>query len=316
MSLRNLAHGWCGVVAALALAPAAGALDITGLTIVKGGTNTADFTMDGSTNRTQTTSAVSTTLAPSAAPDTVGSFSEFITRYAMLVAADRTNTTVSTTADMISSYSITFTVDNPTGASLKIDIDTLRVGALTNVTDGAGNSVITLGAVTGQLDTVSQAGLGVSAVSLNSAADADTPFSQAGTTVTILTSAVTSTYVLQFDWTSSVQRAQDGAAIRMGLQGGLTTTTAEDYPGVGARTQSGDGHFVDVKATIISTPEPAAGALVAFGVLGLAIRARRAHVRRRSSANRACGGSCSLRSLLIISPYEKAVRITRFRRAD
>lgn len=99
--------------------------------------------------------------------------------------------------------------------------------------------------------------------------------------MTILTNAITSMYVLQFDWTSSVQSAQDGAAIRMGLQGGISTTTADDYPGVGSRTQSGDGHFVDVTATIISTPEPAAGALVAFGLLGLALRARRASVYRR-----------------------------------
>ena len=38
---------------------------------------------------------------------------------------------------------------------LQIDIDTLRVGALTSIVDdGAGNSTITLGAVTGQLDAV------------------------------------------------------------------------------------------------------------------------------------------------------------------
>lgn len=61
---------------------------------------------------------------------------------------------------MTSSCSITFTVDNPTGANVQIDIDTLRVGSLTNVTDSTGNSVIALGAITGQLDSVTQAGLG------------------------------------------------------------------------------------------------------------------------------------------------------------
>ncbi|MGH7337158.1 MAG: hypothetical protein ACREI7_06255, partial [Myxococcota bacterium] len=139
------------LIAAL-LAARADALDITGLVIAKGGTNTADNTTNTGQNFMQTTSAVSTTLAPGTVPDTLGSFSEFITRYAMLVAADRQNTSGTTLASMVSSYSITFTVDNPTGASLQIDIATLRVGALTNVTDSAGNSSITLGAVTGQVD--------------------------------------------------------------------------------------------------------------------------------------------------------------------
>jgi len=50
--------------------------------------------------------------------------------------------------------------------------------------------------------------------------------------------------------------------------------TADDYPGAGSRTQSNDGHFVDVKATIIATtPEPRRS-LVVLGLLALALRAR------------------------------------------
>jgi len=272
------------IAAVVALGTRAEALSITGLSIVKGGTNTADSTMTTGQSFLQTTSVVGTTLAPGAAPDTLGSFSEFITRYAMLVAADRQNTSGNATASMTSSYSITFTVDNPTGATVQIDIDTLRVGSLTVVTDSTGNSTITLGAVTGQLDSgsgpVTEAGLGAPSASLSSAASADSPFSQAGTSVTILTSALTSTYVLQFDFTSSVVSSHDEGAIRMGMAGNLPSSTADDYPGVGSRTESGDGHFVDVKATIIAiVPEPETGGLLAFGVILLALR-NRARTRR------------------------------------
>jgi hypothetical protein len=63
----------------------------------------------------------------------------------------------------------------------------------------------------------------------------------------------------------------------MGQTGGITGVTADDYPGAGglARTQSGDGHFVNVTTAIISTPEPAPAALIGLGLIGLAIRGRR-----------------------------------------
>jgi hypothetical protein len=269
------------VVAALALATAAEALNITNLTPALDGANTADGSQTTGQNFSQNTSALGTTQAPSSAPDTAGSFSEFITRYAMIVALDRQNTSGTATLNMTSSYSITFTVDNPTGASLQIDIDTLRVGSLTSVTDSAGTSTVTLGAVTGQLGGVTQAELGAPAASQSTANSVDTPFSQAGTTLTILTNAITSNYVLQFDFASSVVSAQDEGAIRMGIAGTVAASTADDYPGVGSRDPNTDGHFVTVRATVLSAPEPGPGGLTAFGLLGLALRARRARRARR-----------------------------------
>lgn len=65
----------------------------------------------------------------------------------------------------------------------------------------------------------------------------------------------------------------------MGLAGSLPMT-ADDYPGAGPRTQTTDGHFVTVKATVIATaPEPETGGLFSFGVLLLALRCR-VHSRR------------------------------------
>ena len=278
------------VLAAALLAARADALSITGLTIVKGVLNTLDNTMNTGQNFMQTTSAVSTVQAPVAAPDTLGSFSEFLTRYSMMVAADRQNTSGNTQASMTSSYSITFTVDNPTGATVQIDIDTLRVGALTNITDSAGNSVITLGAVTGQVNAVTQAALALASVGQTSAADAHTPFNQASTTLSITTNSLLSVYLLQFDWSSSANSVHDEGAIRMGMAGNVNSSTADDYPGVtfprNATQQGNDGHFVDVRATIIAAvPEPASGGLVALGLLAIGSRSR-ARTRKPASSSR------------------------------
>jgi hypothetical protein len=134
-------------LAAALFAARADALSIIGLTPAKNLTNTLDSTTDTGSNRMQSTSTVATTLAPVAAADTLGSFTEFITRYSMMVAADRTQTTGgANTVNMTSNYSITFTCQQSDARDRAVDIDTLRVGALTIVTDSTGNGTLNLGA--------------------------------------------------------------------------------------------------------------------------------------------------------------------------
>ena len=153
----------------------------------------------------------------------------------------------------------------------------MRAGALTIVGDSTGDATVALGAVAGTVDAVTNATLALATVDLpTSAVDANTPFSQSSSTLSITSSAVTHAYTLAFTWNGTSTSNNDEAAIRMGLAGTPAGVTADDYPGVGARTAANDGHRVTVTSTIISAPEPAPAALVALGLVALALRGRRA----------------------------------------
>jgi hypothetical protein len=270
--MRNSARGWVGLLAALMLAPSASALNLTGLSIATTGSNTASVTQNTGSNPTQIASATSIVIAPSGpVADTIGSSLSFQTRYASSLTADRSAGAGTFTQNQTSDYTISFTVDNPTGATYQVSIDTLRVGALTLVDDSGGNGSATLGAVTGSIDTITNGSLAMATLG---PVATTTTFSQSGTTVTITDNALSRTFSLAFNWTNSVTSAQDEASIRMGIDGGVTSATADNYS-LDGRTLSGDGHFVSVNTQIISAPEPAPAALIALGLAALALRARR-----------------------------------------
>jgi hypothetical protein len=279
--LRNLLRGGVGLVTALALAPAANALNITGLSVTTNAGNTADQLTNTGNPRSQVDSNTAILTSPSGpVADTIGSALSFQTQYSWLVAADREGPGVATTTqNATADYSITFTVSNPTGATYQIDVNTLRVGALTIGDDdatGGATGTATLNAVTGSMNAVVDSALGLAGVgSFSQGTTGASAFSQSGSTFTITSSALSQSYTLNFNWTGTASSSKDEAAIRMGIQGGLTGATADDYPGTGGRTIGGDGHFVTVNTQIIATPEPAPAALIGFGLLGLALRARR-----------------------------------------
>jgi hypothetical protein len=274
---RSLSRSWLGFATALLIAPAAGALDITGLSITATGTNTANVLQNTGSNPTQIASATSIVIAPSGpVADTIGSSLSFQTRYASSLTGDRNAGAGTFTQNQTSDYTITFTVDNPTGATYQVSIDTLRVGALTLIDDSGGNGSATLGALTGSVDSIVNGSLALAALGpIASATSGTTTFSQSGTTVTISDNALSRTFTLAFNWADSVTSAQDEASIRMGVDGGVTSATADNYS-LDGRTLSGDGHFVSVTTQIVSAPEPAPVALVALGLVALALRGRRA----------------------------------------
>ena len=275
-------------LAVLVGAPAS-ALQIIGLSVTMTG-NTANALTDSGNNRSQYDSATSTLVAPGGPiADLPGSSTDFLVRYASLFAADREmNSGSFSPVAMTSSYQITFTVDNPVGSSYRIDIDTLRIGALTNVDDANGGSgSLTLGGVTGSVDGTPNAALALAAVGpYTPTTTGVTTFNQATSTLQLFSSAPSQTWVLSFTWTSNLTSGRDEVAIRMGLNGSLTGSTADDYPGVspvGPSTQADDGHFTDVTVTLL-TPEPESGSLLALGLLGIALQAR---ARARNHPNRA-----------------------------
>jgi hypothetical protein len=286
MSVENLVRGSIGLMTALLLAPAAGALNITGLSITTLAGNTANSSSTNGNNNTQVAFATSTTIAPSGpVADTIGSAISFQTNYDWLVMADRDNNgngAISNTAT--ADYQITFTVDNPLGHTYQIDIDTLRLGALTAVTDHSGDSTTTLGAVTGSVDAITNASLALAGITLpTSTASGNVDVNQSSTTLSLTSSAVSQLWTLRFTWTGTATSNNDESAIRMGIAGTVAGVTADDYPGTGARTLANDGHFVTVNTQIISAPEPTTSALVAIGLLGLVMRGRAgARARARS----------------------------------
>jgi hypothetical protein len=285
-SMRILVRAGAGLAAALLLAPAAGALDITGLSVVKTASNLpADSTsLPANASQLQVASSTNVVLNPIATGDTVGSNVIFTTQYAALIAADMETTSGNGTAtqNLTSDYTITFTVDNPTGASYDVVIDTSRIGALTIVGDdarGTSTATATIGAVVGSVDAVVNGSLALATLGLTNTSSTTSAFNQTSTTLTLSDNAVSRTFVLGFSWTNQAFSAKDEAAVRMGIDGSLnpsaSTTTADNYS-LDGRNVSGDGHFVTVSTTITSTPvpEPAPAALIGFGLIGLAVRRR------------------------------------------
>jgi hypothetical protein len=62
----------------------------------------------------------------------------------------------------------------------------------------------------------------------------------------------------------------DEAAVRLGMDSALSSFTADDYPGVGGRTLSGDGIVVTAGLVPLPVPEPETAALLGLGLGGLA----------------------------------------------
>lgn len=262
-----------GLAVGLAAGPSARALSISAPTIALTAANTADELTTAGANRVHIASAVSVLSAPSgAALATVGSTDSFETRYAALLALDREAGGGSNTRSATASYTITFSVDNPTGASFLLEIDTSRFGTIALVDDSTGNASATLGGVTALLNAVADPALGlVGLAPLSSATTTSVAVAQTGSTWTLASSAVgTQVFTLDFTWDASVTSSRDEAAVRLGMPGGLGTTTADDTPG----PLSADGHFVQV--TLTNVPEPSTLLLLGSGVLALSLQRRRA----------------------------------------
>jgi hypothetical protein len=267
---RNLLHAGLALAACLLCTPAAAAT-ISGLTISNASTNVFDDVgAIGSVGQS------STSVAASGATG-------FDMRYAAVVGADTGGPGGGTYAqNFTGSFSITFTMTQTAGWTWAVSVDVVRAGAMTIISDGNGNANVTLNALT-----VTHSGAGVLGASLdlgavgtlsNAGAPASSPnqgFSQSSSaTINGIGTGAAQVVTLVFTFTASATTVDpagglvqgDEGALRMGLDSTLGSFTADDYPGADGRTLANDGIFV----TAALLPEPAAEALLAVGLIGLA----------------------------------------------
>jgi hypothetical protein len=260
----------------------AGAATLSGLAIAKNAGNTADFFDDVGA---EASAAQSTTSVVSS------SASAFETRFAAVVSADRgaSGGSGTTVQSFTGDFTITFSVTETVGVGWLLSLDVLRIGSQTLVSDGSGWGSVAIDALTGTqggAGSVTSGSLSLAALPTLSNESAqttspDAPFNQTTTAVlegigTGAPQLVTLTFLFAANATTvdppggSVQG--DEAALRMGMDSGLSFFTADDYPGVGPRTMAGDG--IIVRGSINVAPEPSTATLLALGLVALAVLRR------------------------------------------
>jgi hypothetical protein len=234
-------------VAALLLPALAAAqpITITNPSVVNQSTPDALFIGDPATSY-ENTSTVAIAGTPTA--------TSFGTRYASITSADTgVLTSPQHTQQLQSQYTITFTVTAP--HTYALEVDSLLSGALTLVDDNAGTASAACSNVIGSQTggTLVQGTLGLTGPpTLSGGAGGATAFSpQASAIITGTSGGVPKTHTLTFAWSTSATSSGgvgggDEGAVRLGLAGQDPNASADDYPGIGQRTQAVDGHFVTV----------------------------------------------------------------------
>lgn len=272
-------------VLAVACALLVGATESRAAFIVNAaGTNSSSFSGSGGGSGDRAgNSSLSTANSASALP-TIGAVFTATSRYVSNVAADRGSALSGGTANatMNTNYTVVFTV-NPGAVTPAItydlSINTSILGALTAIDDAAGLS-------SGGSSSISNISATVNAVA-NPTLSLATNASIGGTSSTSGTQTVISkngnislgtftgvqVVTLNFTWQTKASSPQNVAggdehAVRLGLNDVLGGNGADNYPGVGSRDINQDGHFVSVKATLLTVPEPSTYAMAIMAGLG------------------------------------------------
>jgi PEP-CTERM motif len=300
---RKLAGAIAGL-GLLALAGDSNAISLLVSSIATNAPNTANLLTTTTGRHAEYTSTRTILDSGGTGGNAVGTNLDARTRYASITSTDTGSFSLGQVVAATANYKITFSVTAPANVVYDLTIDTSRVGAFTLIDDTAlnGPTRADLGAVTGQLGGVTNAGLGladlanVDGAGNTNIGTVNTPFNQ--TSQLVLTGlSGNQSFTLDFAWTSLVYSnpgsnttstnssngafvfGGDEAAVRMGLAGSATSIsggiTADDYPGAGSRTAANDGHFVGIGLHVTAVPEPTTALLIGAGVAGLAWSGRR-----------------------------------------
>ncbi len=233
-------------------------------------------------------SAVNVVNGGGSVADSLGATVSAKTRYAYTQTADADGSfpgAVDFTAT--SNYRVVFTVDAGAGTVYDLQIDTARLGALVTRDESGSTATATINAVSGSLNGVGNANLGLAGPLSRSSSDTGVLAVNQGSTLQLLNLTGSNTYTLDFQWTTRTQSnngilAGDEGVALFGLDTRVNTKVgaADDYPGTSGRTDpSADGHFVTVTATVVEVvPEPSTWIMAAVASLGAVF------FRRRKSA--------------------------------
>lgn len=268
--------GFLGAALFLAASPA-GALSISGFSVVLGATNSANDTY---TAHTHNDSAASGSAWEPSGTVVVGTTAGAAAHYSSNLWADGdwgSEHNVSTT----NSYDISMTWDAAAGIEYELTIDSLFKGVLHRVDDGYWDqSSASVSAVSVTLNGAIVPSLATTAQSLTSGYDnAEHAFSENGShTLSGLTGSTTLAFGVS--WTSNVDNTGGGeAAVLLGKDeagGPVAGVSVGEYAALATpRDIAQDGHFINVTATVTAIPEPGTFALLSVGLLGLTFYTRR-----------------------------------------
>jgi hypothetical protein len=249
----------------LACATPAGALTLSSLTVTNASTSVFDD------------AGPIGAVAESSASVGASGASGFAVQYAAVLGADTGGAGGgSFTQDFVGVFTLSFEVSESAGTGWVVRFDLERGGALAIVSDGSGFGAVTLGGLS-----VVHAGAGALIGSLdlaavgtlsNELAPGDSPAQGFLQTVSAVVAGVgtgvAELVTLTFTFTASATTEDvpggfvqgDEAALRMGMEGGLLSFTADDDAGA----LGTDG--IRVTATV---PEPRAEILLALALIGL-----------------------------------------------